>query len=134
MLDYLPLLVLLVSAGLALALWMPRWLVRLRVGRDAPSLRDIPCLKDADEGDAFVYFFSPRCSGCRPVGEAVERLRRGGARVIEIDISRCRQAAQRFGIREIPAVVSVTHGRIARVLIGPQAARALSGLSVAPHG
>jgi hypothetical protein len=132
MITYLPLYVLAVAAALALVIWVPRWLMLRRVGRKAPMLSDLPCLGDRDDGDALLYFYSPRCSHCRPVAEAVDLLARRGTYVVRVDVSRCAQAARRFGIREIPAVVSVARGRITGVMIGPYAARALTAGAFPP--
>jgi len=126
MIEQLPLYVLAVAAGLVLVLWIPRWLMLRRVGRQAPPLGDLACIDAADDEDTLIYFYSPRCSHCRPVAEAVDRLASHGVRVVKVDISSCVTAAHRFGIREIPAVVSVAQGRITRVLVGAYAARALS--------
>jgi len=130
MLEYLPLLILMVAGLLALALWLPRWRMLRTVGRPAPDLTDLSCPGAKAIDDGFYYFFSPRCSHCRPVALALDRLVARGARVVRVDVTQTCDVARRFGVREIPAVVAVEHGHIARVLVGARAARSLTPADV----
>jgi thiol-disulfide isomerase/thioredoxin len=126
-LDYLPYFVLAAIAALMLAVWVPRWRMLRTVGRPAPDLQGVSCACADEAGrDALYFFFSPHCGRCRAVGEALDRLAARGTTVVRVDVTaqEC-DVPRRFGVREVPAVVAIEQGRVARVLVGPQVARAL---------
>lgn len=125
--EYVPLFVLAAIAALVLAVWMPRWRMLRTVGRPAPDLQGVTCACADEAGpDALYFFFSPHCGRCRAVSEALDRLAARGVTVVRVDVTlRGCDVPRRFGVREVPAVVAVEKGRVARVLVGPQVARAL---------
>lgn len=128
--DYLPLLVVAVPALLALVVWLPRWRMGRIVGRRAPPVSG----PDGVPGDGLFYFSSPDCWQCRPVTRAVDALAAQGRRVVRVDISHSAELAQRFGVRQVPAVIAVEDGRVTRVWVGPRSARGLARCYDLPAG
>lgn len=123
MLDYLPVAVILTAALLALAVWVPRWLTLRTIGHAAPDLTGVPGQSPGPAADGLYYFFSPGCGRCVPLGKALGRST-ATCRLVRVDVSHAPELAQRFAVREVPTLVQVHHGRIVRVLVGPQATRA----------
>jgi thiol-disulfide isomerase/thioredoxin len=126
MLEYLPLFVVLVASLLALAVWVPRWRMLRTVGRRAPDLSDVTCACAEAIDEGLYYFFSPSCGHCKPVSQALDRLAARGTRVVRVDVSQVCDVPRRFGVREVPAVIAIENGHIARVLVGPQLTRVLA--------
>ena len=68
-----------------------------------------------------VDFWAPWCGPCRmmaPQFEEAARQLKGKALLVKVNSDESPRAAQRFGIRSIPTMVRLTHGREADRLTG----------------
>ena len=99
----------------------------------------LPWLTDAGEGDfgavveqssipVLVDFWAPWCGPCRIVSPAVEQIARerpGKLKLVKVNTDDSPNLSQRFGIRGIPTLVLLDHGRETARTVGamPAAAR-----------
>ena len=94
--------------------------MRMSKGNPAP---DLPghLGKQIKKGERLlIYFFSPGCRACVPMGPIIDGLNSKSERVYKIDVSKDMATAKSFGIMGTPATVIVDKGHIAEFLVGAQ--------------
>jgi thioredoxin 2 len=100
----------------------------------------LPWLTEAGEADfeavaeksslpVLVDFWAPWCGPCRMVSPALEKIaneRAGKLKLVKVNTDDAPNLSQRFGIRGIPTLVLLSHGREVARSVGAQPAPALS--------
>jgi thioredoxin 1 len=70
-----------------------------------------------------VDFWAPWCGPCRIVGPTINQLAtqfKGSVKVGKLNVDEHQQAAERFGINSIPAVLLFENGEVVETLVGVQ--------------
>jgi hypothetical protein len=102
------------TTGLCVGCEVYRVLARLR-GIKGGALERVDLLEigaDAPQRELVVLFTHPLCSDCQTVGP---RLAREGQRVLEVDVSKRKDLARKYGVTVVPFAVAVgADGRVLR--------------------
>ncbi|MEE2707457.1 MAG: thioredoxin [Planctomycetota bacterium] len=70
-----------------------------------------------------VDFWAPWCGPCRMIGPVVEELaseNSGSAKVVKINIDESPEAAQKYGVSSIPALMVFKSGEVVERMVGVQ--------------
>jgi len=110
----------LVGAAVAWILWrqflplIRAWRMR---GRQVPP-PDPSVLTKPDK--QLVYFWSPRCGACVTMSRVVDRLMESHPNLVKVNATENGTLTRRYGVSATPTLVLVRHGKVEKVLLGPQ--------------
>ena len=89
-------------------------------------------------GVVLIDFWAPWCGPCRMQGTILEQLAAvtgDAVTIAKVNVDEAPRTAARFGIRSIPTLIILDHGRVVEQFVGVQQAstllRVLQGVGVA---
>lgn len=103
------------------------WRSKRMIGQTAPRLEGHP---EADDGDSnlLIYFHSPNCGPCKRMSPMIDEMAQRYPNVHSIDISQSMEIALKYNVRATPTTILVEHGKVAKVMLGPQSPAKLEAL------
>ena len=82
------------------------------------------------EEPILLYFSAAWCGPCRMVSPLLDQLelQKPGLRIGKIDIDRCPEIAERYGVELVPTLIYIKSGQTAGVLSGLHPKKAIEAL------
>jgi thiol-disulfide isomerase/thioredoxin len=123
--DFVIALVVIVVAGLAVVIVLPRVLMARRTaklkGKPAPTPHKASAKRIKSGAKTILYFSTPTCPSCKtqdPIVRSVQK--RYPDAVYKIDASSNRQAASAYGVMGVPYLAFIEGGRLVTARAGLQ--------------
>ena len=118
---------LLIAAYFGFQFWL-LYRTRNQQGRPAPELSDLLDPALLAKPRLVFYFWSPACPMCGQVTRVIDSLQESRDDIVKINAIEQPELARRFRVMGTPTLLSVSDGRIQRILVGAKSEKAIREL------
>lgn len=117
----------LIAAYFAFQFWI-LYRTRNQQGRPAPDLSDVLDAQTLSRPRLVFYFWSPACPMCEQVTRVIDPLLQTRTDIIKINAMEQPELARRFRVMGTPTLLTVSDGRIQRILVGAKSEKTIREL------